>query len=311
MEQKKLNDVAFCDEYGFFRTLFFGGNQNDFKWSKDLYTENPSMWSQLDGRFTDIISDDYNFNHASELLASPLVLEYFKNVTSSQTSVIEYKWQRLEKLMYIKYKTKWDKLWEVTKAQYNPIENYSMEENVTEKQATDVEELTSQGIDVVDTQNQSTDLTQTQKEKTDKTTSTSNKEDVTTERDIQGFNSTEYVPSEKTRTTRDDDDNVITERTQGDLDDNVVETHTQGSAVDNVTESRTQADADSNFVDKRTKGLADDNVKTIEHTRSGNIGVTTSQQMLESEIKLWQWNFIQDVVYKDLDSELALNIFSE
>ena len=43
-------------------------------------------------------------------------------------------------------------------------------------------------------------------------------------------------------------------------------------------------------------------------TRSGNIGVTTTQAMLKSERELWMWNFF-DQVYKDIDSVLSLPIY--
>ena len=43
-------------------------------------------------------------------------------------------------------------------------------------------------------------------------------------------------------------------------------------------------------------------------TRSGNIGVTTTQQMLTAERELWMWNFF-DQVYKDIDSVLSLPIY--
>ena len=43
--------------------------------------------------------------------------------------------------------------------------------------------------------------------------------------------------------------------------------------------------------------------------RSGNIGVTTSQQMIQSEIDLWKWNFFQDVVFKDLAKSLTLSVY--
>lgn len=43
-------------------------------------------------------------------------------------------------------------------------------------------------------------------------------------------------------------------------------------------------------------------------TRSGNIGVTTSQQMIESERSLWDWYFF-DVVFRDLDKILTLTIY--
>ena len=44
-------------------------------------------------------------------------------------------------------------------------------------------------------------------------------------------------------------------------------------------------------------------------TRSGNIGVTTSQQMIQSERDLWLWNFFQDVVFKDISKVLTLSIY--
>lgn len=43
-------------------------------------------------------------------------------------------------------------------------------------------------------------------------------------------------------------------------------------------------------------------------TRSGNIGVTTTQQMLSAEREVWMWNFF-DQVYKDIDSVLSLPFY--
>lgn len=43
-------------------------------------------------------------------------------------------------------------------------------------------------------------------------------------------------------------------------------------------------------------------------TRSGNIGVTTTQAMLTAEREVWMWNFF-DQVYKDIDSVLSLPIY--
>lgn len=54
-----------------------------------------------------------------------------------------------------------------------------------------------------------------------------------------------------------------------------------------------------------------DDDETIEHTltRSGNIGVTTSQQMIESERKLYLWNYFYDVVFPTVDRVLTLPIY--
>nr|DAJ65533.1 MAG TPA: hypothetical protein [Caudoviricetes sp.] len=43
-------------------------------------------------------------------------------------------------------------------------------------------------------------------------------------------------------------------------------------------------------------------------TRKGNIGVTTSQQMIESERKLWFWSYFEKV-FSDVDNILTLKIY--
>lgn len=55
-----------------------------------------------------------------------------------------------------------------------------------------------------------------------------------------------------------------------------------------------------------TSGSKDDNQREL--TRSGNIGVTTSQQMLQSEIDLRKWIFY-DTIMTDVDHLLTLSIY--
>ena len=55
-----------------------------------------------------------------------------------------------------------------------------------------------------------------------------------------------------------------------------------------------------------SEGNANDNNRTL--TRSGNIGVTTSQQMLQSELDLRKWNFA-NMLYDDVDSICCLSIY--
>lgn len=89
-----------------------------------------------------------------------------------------------------------------------------------------------------------------------------------TESGVYGFNSTESNP---------------TATGEGD-------THTTGLKANNETED------------------VKSNTGTESLTRHGNIGVTTSQQMLESEIKLRQFNFIEEV-FTDIDSILCLKVY--
>ena len=78
----------------------------------------------------------------------------------------------------------------------------------------------------------------------------------------------------------------------------------------------TPANATDGSEDVTTTGDADENethsVKTEtgteDLTRSGNIGVTTSQQMLESEFEVRKHDFYK-IIYKDIDSLICLSIY--
>ena len=65
-----------------------------------------------------------------------------------------------------------------------------------------------------------------------------------------------------------------------------------------------------NLQDKNdvTETVDNDGTEHEEIRRSGNIGVTTTQQMIQSERELRKWNFFENV-FKDLDKELALMYF--
>lgn len=57
-----------------------------------------------------------------------------------------------------------------------------------------------------------------------------------------------------------------------------------------------------------TNDIANHEIEDITRTRAGNIGVTTTQQMLSQERELWNWNFINQM-FKDIDSVLTLRIY--
>lgn len=75
-----------------------------------------------------------------------------------------------------------------------------------------------------------------------------------------------------------------------------------------VVESSNGSSSGSNS--QSTLGSEENNVDTLhnerELTRSGNIGVTTSQQMIESEINLRKHKFL-NIVYADIDKLLFLS----
>ena len=68
--------------------------------------------------------------------------------------------------------------------------------------------------------------------------------------------------------------------------------------------SSSTATSTPNLENVRTDNLVEEN----ELTRSGNIGVTTSAQMIEENIQLWIWKFF-DSVFKDIDRVLTIGVY--
>lgn len=76
---------------------------------------------------------------------------------------------------------------------------------------------------------------------------------------------------------------------------------------DYTPESKTKNGGDvKNITDNDYTGKTTDRTIRDTLTRSGNIGVTTSQQMLESEINLRNKYILIDMIYKDVDKILTL-----
>lgn len=68
--------------------------------------------------------------------------------------------------------------------------------------------------------------------------------------------------------------------------------------------SSSVATSNPNLDNTRTDNLVEEN----ELTRSGNIGVTTSAQMINENIKLWVWKFFEDV-FEDIDRILTIGVY--
>lgn len=123
-------------------------------------------------------------------------------------------------ILYKRFGTKWNKIYEALNIEYNPLENYSSTE--------------------IETPN----LTDTSKANSK----------VTVKQSGSTFDSAVYQPYASTETAGSEDDNKVTTTKTG--------------------------------------------TRTV--TKSGNIGVTTSQQMLQSEFEVRQYDFYQGI-YNDID----------
>lgn len=167
-----------------------------------------------------------------------------------------------------KYAVKWYKIFEALMTDYKPLENYDLNELRTPNI-----KRSRSGEDSIEHEQSGKDSTNidTVKETT-----------IDNETGVYGFNSANSNPSVT-------GDGTTSEYVSGDKDNNYVESSLRG---------------------KETKNNESTEIETGSETlkRNGNIGVTTSQQMLESEIKLRQYNFIEEML-NDIDSILCLKIY--
>ena len=98
-----------------------------------------------------------------------------------------------------------------------------------------------------------------------------------------------------------------TETTQHDITESDTGTQTVDRDGTESTQYNT-TDSDTGTQTNRASGT-DSETRYTTVTRSGNIGVTTSQQMLQSERELWLWNYFYDCVFPSITKTLALPIY--
>lgn len=124
----------------------------------------------------------------------------------------------------------------------------------------------------------------------------------------------EYNPLENYNMTEEEDNEIIDDATTGvtgSSANNSTSVNSTHSVYGYNSSSASPSESDSATTSQNTDINTDyDNTRTIDRTltRSGNIGVTTSQQMLESELALRAYRFFEEV-YKDVDRIVALPIY--
>ena len=133
---------------------------------------------------------------------------------------------------------------------------------------------------------------------------------------IQNYNMTEVMSDDDTVTTYGRTHNKtgteVDDRTRTDDNKESVYGFNSNAASDSEESDRTINDDNThtyNVTDTDTG--SDSQSHSYELTRSGNIGVTTSQQMIESERSLWMWRYFYDVVFPDIDKMLTISVYSD
>lgn len=294
----------------------------------DLFTKYYADMPYLTTDSSKAVSLDY-YTHSGFRAISPM-LDCFKQYYGEG----KYKISNAYKDMYLdiinrRYILKWKKIYATFTAQYNPIENYNRVETHTGTDTTShtnnnyhetiTETPTNWKESKTETPNNwketKTDTPNNWKEtKTDtpndwKTTTEGDSENnhSDTSESVYGFNSATATPksdttvsaSNKQETTQTGTFETETSRT------GTYETETSRTGTYETETSRTG----TYQTDKTESGSKSDSLTHGETINiSGNIGVTTSQQMLEQERQLFMLDF-WDMVFRDVDNINTLQIY--
>ena len=265
---------------------------------------------------------EYHGNISGDKIISPFV----KKIKSGDTLTETEKTMLATSILAV-CGVNWGKQWETLSFEYSPIENYRMIERMTDdktvseygKSTTRTDDLTHKktgtetaNIDETDTRTDNITHGKTGTEtRTDNLTDTATPNLTTnTGNAVYGFNSSNAVPTgeqEQKSTGTNTETHTGTEQKEYNLSE--TDTGTETTVRDGTNETTfntTDTDIGTQTV---LDGGSDTHIRNYELTRSGNIGVTTSQQMIESERALWMWNFFRDVVFQDIDRVLTTQIY--
>lgn len=281
----------------------------DFININDIFVNGPkcitSLFTDLDDTYNahlkqllntdnDSLSLDYLGNRLDKIL-SPLyirLIDMFIESGATTTQAIEHANTKLIKIIESKYLYNWNRLAEAMFKDYNPINNYDMVETRNINEKTDKSIITEESNEFNESGNKSINI------KEDNNTNTSTeREETTNDKEQQkyaGFNT--------------DTPKIVTET---DKDGNVTESNSGESSESketNNTESEERSGNNSSSSSSETVGELQDNKRDEELRRSGNIGVTTSQQMIQSEIELRKHN-LENIIFKDMDEVLFLDYY--
>ena len=244
-------------------------------------------------------------------------------------------------LVYKANEYRYNTLYSTIIQEYDPIENYKMIEEITvnyqgdektvnqfigkekntinykgeestvdSKSGTDTNVLTKNG----------SETNSLSKSGSENVNETDTKGDVTTTTKKAPFDSENFYNESQDLTSQSKADVKNTTTTFTDRVDNNTTSFT------NRTDSEQTTYNSSNNINKSFNGRSDENIKEFDgradeslksfmnrkdvtrHTRSGNIGVTTSQQMLESQRLLANFKFV-DIVARDIVKKIAILLY--
>ena len=117
------------------------------------------------------------------------------------------------------------------------------------------------------------------------------------------YNTTDTKNETLTHNTTDTEDKTLTHNVTDDTDTSIDIDSTNTSA-----ETRNLANTIERTQETENSEMGEDTTtRNYLLQRSGNIGVTTTQQMIEQERNIWLWDYFRKVVFHDVDLILTLS----
>ena len=221
----------------------------------------------------------------------------------------EYSDQELENLsesILAVYGSKWDRLKAVAKIEYDPIHNFKdeMHEEISGTDDITIKDTgtrsntgTQKNDGEIDNSGYQSTTGQKLNTGTQETSGTLNR---TLNDTIYGFNSS---------TSEGQNDHITAETTSGSREDDLAE-NTTGRREDHLKEEQSFKRTDDLLMTNNLQEETDDDYTRLrDYVRTGNVGNITYQKMLQEEIELWKWNFIQQVL-SDVRDFTTLQIYS-
>ena len=249
---------------------------------------------------------EYFGNHSGEKLSAPLVEKLSENGVLSDVSRA-----RLASIIFSLNGDNWSRLYSALQEEYKALQNYNGDETrtvTTKDTGTDTFSHTGSESSTLNdsssnTRTGSESLESSGSDSLSKTGTVGSQGSNSSDNNVFGFNSSSSVPSDSSNSSNNSTDTYnLSDKTSYGKKDTKVYNNVSDSGSHESTNTINNESSDT-----ETKNLQTNTSETFH--REGNLGVTTSQQMLESEFELRIKYRFFDVVFGDLDKTLALSIY--
>ena len=249
---------------------------------------------------------EYFGNHSGDKIISPLVSKLLVNDKLTSDSIT-----RLASIIFSLNGDNWSRLYSALQEEYKALQNYNGDETRTVTTTDTGTDTFSHTGNEKNTLNDSSSNTRTGSESLESSGSDSLSKTGTvgsqgsnlSDNNVFGFNSSSSVPSDSSNSSNNSTDTYnLSDKTSYGKKDTKVYNNVSDSGSRESTNTVSNESSDT-----ETKNLQTNTSETFH--REGNLGVTTSQQMLESEFELRMKYRFFDVVFADVDKTLALQIY--